>query len=342
MELQEAIQIIKQRYQTDAERINAEKKVIEKYGSMFHPSNIDNLTAEDFKSFLLMKNNSHWEGIHRQGNMLTSDMGKLKSALKLLLDESRPIKERIEKIMPKNKPPLIKGLGRAVLTPILLVAYPNKYAVYNSVVEAGMNGFKIFPTFKNESFAEKYVKINEIINNLAKQNGLSLWQIDEVWWQGTKWITSKGAVPLDEQTAVIEDEEEGFPTELESQLEEYIISNWEKIPEFNELEILQEDGEYLGQQYDTKEVGRIDLLCKNKKSGDYVVIELKKGKESDKVVGQALRYIGWVKKNLAKEKKVNGIIITFEGDPDVRLTYALEPIREFVQLKFYKFSIKIS
>jgi hypothetical protein len=76
MELQEAIQIVKQRYQTNTERINDENNVIKKYGSMFHPDNLDRLTAEKFKSFLLIRNNKHWEGIHRQGNMLTSDMGK--------------------------------------------------------------------------------------------------------------------------------------------------------------------------------------------------------------------------------------------------------------------------
>ena len=135
MELQEAIQIVKKRYQTDAERINDEKNVIQKYGSLFHTNNLDNLSAEDFKSFLLIKNNKHWEGIHRQGNLITSDMGKLKSVLKLLLDESIPIKDRLEEIIPKNKPPMIKGLGRAVLTPILLVVFPDKYGVYNSVTE---------------------------------------------------------------------------------------------------------------------------------------------------------------------------------------------------------------
>lgn len=342
MQLQEAIQIVKQRYQTNTERISDEKGVIDKYGSMFNPKNLDDLTAEDFKSFLLIKNNKHWEGIHRQGNMITSDMEKLKSTLKLLLDESKPIKERIDRIMPKNKPPLIKGLGRSVLTPILMVVYPDKYAVYNSVVEAGMKGFVIFPQFRNESFAEKYLKINELITNLAKENGLSLWQIDEVWWQGTTWESGK-VLPLEEAIEKKQIEEEGFPTELESQLEEFLISSWEKIPEFNDLEILQEDEEYIGQQYDTKEVGRIDLLCKNKKTGDFVVIELKRGRESDKVVGQILRYIGWVKKNLAKDgQKVYGIIITFEGDPDARLKYSLETIKEFVQLKFYKISIAIS
>jgi len=336
MGLQEAIQIVKHRYQTDIERINDEKNVIQKYDFLFHPNNLDNLSVEDFKSFLLIKNNKHWEGIHRQGNMVTSDMGKLKSTLKLLLDESKPIKERLDKIIPKDNPPMIKGLGRAVLTPILLVVYPNKYSVYNSVVEAGMKSLSIFPNFRKESFAEKYVKINEIISNLAKQNALSLWQIDEVWWQGTT-----GYLPLKEEAKTEQVGEEGIPVEVESQLEEFLISNWEKIPEFGDLEILQEDGEYVGQQYDTQEVGRIDLLCKNKKTGDFVVIELKKGRESDKVVGQTLRYIGWVKKNLATQNQgLSGVIITYEDDP--RLRYALEPIKDLIQLKFYKISITIS
>jgi len=336
MELQEAIQIIKQRHQTDIERINDEKNVIQKYGSLFHPNNLDNLKAEDFKSFLLIKNNKHWDGIHRQGNMITSDMVKLKSTLKLLLDESKPIKERLNKIMPKDKPSMIKGLGRAVLTPILLVVYPDKYCVYNSIAETGMKGFSIFPSFRNESFAEKYVKINEVINNLAKENGLSLWQIDEVWWLATSSFS-----PSEEEPETEQGEEEGLPAEVESQLEEFLISNWEKISEFGDLEILQEDGEYIGQQYDTKEVGRIDLLCKNKKTGDFVVIELKKGRESDKVVGQTLRYIGWVKKNLAiQNQEVYGLIISYEDDP--RLRYSLEPIKNLIQLKFYKISITIS
>ena len=302
---------------------------------MFHPNNLEKLTAEDFKSFLLIKNNKHWEGIHRQGNMVTLDMEKLKSTLKLLLDEDKPIKERIDKIIPRNKQSLIKGLGRAVLTPILLVVYPDKYVVYNNIVENGMKGFGVFPSFRNESFAEKYVKINEIINNLAKENELSLWQIDEVWWRGTT-----GYLPLNESKGE-EGVESGFPAEIESQVEELIISNWEKISEFNDLEILQEDGEYIGQQYDTKEIGRIDLLCKNKKTGDFVVIELKRGSESDKVVGQTLRYIGWVKRNLAKQgQRVHGLIITYEDDK--RLSYSLEPIKDLIQQKFYKISITIS
>lgn len=348
MELQQAIQIVKNRYQTDSKRIADEKAVIEKYGFLFNPVNLDRLTAEDFKSFLLIRNNKHWDGIHRQGNMITADMDKLRSTLKLLLDENIPLKERIERILPKNRPPMIKGLGRAVLTPILLVVYPDRYAVYNSAAEEGMKSFNIFPPFKNTSFAERYVEINKMINRLARESDLSLWQIDEIWW-----LATTGFLPSEQGTQLIkpsdesetsEKTEESYSADLESKLEDLIVNKWESLPAFANLEILQQDGDFIGRQYDTRAVGRIDLLCKNRKSGDFVVIELKRGRESDKVVGQTLRYIGWVKKNLAKEgQKVTGIIITQEDDE--RLRYAVDALDEYgrlIDLKFYKISITIT
>ncbi len=60
--------------------------VIQKYGFLSHPNNLDNLTAKDFRSFLLLKNNKNWDNIHRTVKLNTSDMEKLKSTLKLLLD----------------------------------------------------------------------------------------------------------------------------------------------------------------------------------------------------------------------------------------------------------------
>ena len=51
-----------------------------------------------------------------------------------------------------------------------------------------------------------------------------------------------------------------------------------------------------GRQYSTT-VGPIDLLTIDTKTGEYVVIELKKGRSADKVYGQCSRYMGWVRKN---------------------------------------------
>ena len=91
--------------------------------------------------------------------------------------------------------------------------------------------------------------------------------------------------------------------------------------------------ELKGKEYDTKSVGRIDLLCIDK-NRDFVVVETKKGKESDKVVGQIQRYMGWITRNLAKNGgSVRGIIIVNECDE--WLDYAVS-VNDNIQLKYYE------
>ena len=91
------------------------------------------------------------------------------------------------------------------------------------------------------------------------------------------------------------------------------------------------------EEYDTKNVGRIDILCSDT-SGKLVVIELKKGRKADSVVGQILRYIGWVSKNLSKNAR--GIIIV--NEPDEKLEYALLPLQAMLQLKYYRVNFEVS
>ena len=74
----------------------------------------------------------------------------------------------------------------------------------------------------------------------------------------------------------------------------------------------------VGRQYSTT-VGPIDLLTIDTKTGDYVVIELKKGRSADKVYGQCSRYIGWIRKNLAADRqKVHGVIVAREIDEKLK------------------------
>jgi len=186
MEFLNAVKRVIKKYEANEGLKEDERSVIGYYSVMFNPSNLRNLTDDMFKSFLLFRNNRHWAGIHRWGNMITSDMDKLRNALKILLDESKPIQDRLYTLRPQNRPPYIKGLGRAVLTPILLMVYPGKYAVYNGVTEMGLKMAGAFPKFNDVGFAEQYIRINEKVVELAKENRLSLWQMDQVWWEVTK------------------------------------------------------------------------------------------------------------------------------------------------------------
>lgn len=108
---------------------------------------------------------------------------------------------------------------------------------------------------------------------------------------------------------------------LENHLEEFMEANWDKIglgPEIAILSGQDEDEEVSGRQFETG-VGRIDFLCVHEESGDYVVLELKKGKTSDAVVGQTLRYMGWVRHHVADPgQDVRGVIVAHEVDDKLR------------------------
>lgn len=131
---------------------------------------------------------------------------------------------------------------------------------------------------------------------------------------------------------------------LEKHLEDFMVKNFDRIFK-GELALYQDPEGVVGQQYpvideDGRESGAIDILAIENRTSDYVVIELKKGRESDRVVGQILRYIGWVQENLCdRGQKVKGIVICSEHDD--RLRYAIIPVAAFVQLKRYRVDFQL-
>ena len=111
---------------------------------------------------------------------------------------------------------------------------------------------------------------------------------------------------------------------IEVHLEEWLVDHWDQVDFGAPLQIYKVDGDLVGQQYDTGAVGRIDLLCEDTSTGALVIIELKKGRQSDAVVGQLTRYMGWVKEHLANGRGVEGIVLA--PDYDQRLRYAIKAI----------------
>ena len=159
-------------------------EVFDRYQRVFSPEGLKDLTADEFKSFLLMDNNKHWTGINRYGSRVVKDMDLLRRALGILLDESRPIEDRLRELRPPDGDPIVKGLGRSVITPILLVAYPDRYGVLNSVSHGAMKDLGLWPQIERGSdFATRYAKANEVLTTLADELDLDLWTLDEMWWR---------------------------------------------------------------------------------------------------------------------------------------------------------------
>jgi hypothetical protein len=156
------------------------------YQPLFSPKNIGSISTEEFKSFLNLSNNHHWSGIHRHGNHITKDMDKLHLILSVLVDENGPINERLNEIRP-NKGPQVPWLGRAILTPILLVAYPEKYGVWNDISNSNLNLLQIMPEFDPDCpFGDRYVEVNRILKDLARRLQIDLWTLDNVDWKLNK------------------------------------------------------------------------------------------------------------------------------------------------------------
>lgn len=98
----------------------------------------------------------------------------------------------------------------------------------------------------------------------------------------------------------------------EKTLEDSIEANFQAFASF-----VQRPLQFVGRQYETT-VGPIDILARDRKTCGYVVIELKKGRAADKVFGQLSRYMGWVKKNLAGDAPVAGMIVGTAIDDKLR------------------------
>ncbi len=116
---------------------------------------------------------------------------------------------------------------------------------------------------------------------------------------------------------------------MEKHLEDFLVLNWAQTILGKDYNIYEEDGERVGQQYPT-DTGPIDILAISKDKKRLLVVELKKGRASDVVVGQALRYMGYVQEELAENgQTVHGVIIALEDDQRIRRALAMAPTIEF-------------
>ena len=152
-------------------------------------------------------------------------------------------------------------------------------------------------------------------------------------------------IPIENQTNVIENKEalteNNFTPKssflLEKHLEDYIIKNWRNI-ELNQNYDIHKENNKLCTQYQTGS-GPLDILAISKDKNEFLVIELKKGRASDIVLGQIQRYMGHIKKNLAENKSVKGLIIALEDDKNLKDALSVAPNIKFMK---YEVSFKLT
>lgn len=131
------------------------------------------------------------------------------------------------------------------------------------------------------------------------------------------------------------DVQDPFAFAMEKHLEDFLVRNWAQTELGRDYDMFEQDGELVGQQYRT-DTGPLDILAVSKDKSRLLVVELKKGRASDAVVGQALRYMGYVQEELAEEgQTVVGAIIALEDD--LRIRRALSMVQ---CITFYRYQLE--
>jgi hypothetical protein len=294
----------------------------EKFGLIFSSANLEKLTKEDFISFLYFENNQSWTGLYRRGTEAAEHLNELKKAIAYLQDESIDIKTRINEVLDGKL--AVKGMGKNLATAILHVCdKADKYGVWNNMAEGTLEKLGLLPEMTTNK-GEAYARINEVLNNIKRELNTDLDHVDCFMYMARELLEGETTGKIATSQMI-----EGVSFRLEKELIDFLAKN---------ISVIESGLQFREKEYPT-DAGRIDLLCVDKK-GDFVVIETKKGRESDKVVGQISRYMGWIKLKMANHKQnVRGIIIT--NEPDEQLSYAIAP-HDNIKLKYYRVKFELA
>lgn len=121
---------------------------------------------------------------------------------------------------------------------------------------------------------------------------------------------------------------------LERHLEDFLVENWNGTVLGKTHDIYSEDGEILGQQFPA-DTGRIDILAISKDRTEFLVVELKRGRASDTVVGQVQRYMGYIKEEILEPgQSVRGVIVALDDDVRIRRALAVTD-----NIDFYRYEV---
>ena len=143
----------------------AQAQVYDRYQSSFRPGQVEDIKEQEIVSFLKYENNKHWTGLVRSKNKITADIGALRAGLSTLVNEDRPLAPRFTEAIDR-----VHGMGTAIATAILHVAYPDQYGVWNGTSKGGMKQLDLWPELeRGTSIGKQYENINDILNRLAEE-----------------------------------------------------------------------------------------------------------------------------------------------------------------------------
>jgi restriction system protein len=150
-------------------------------------------------------------------------------------------------------------------------------------------------------------------------------------------IGGKSKISISSSDETIEDPSEFV---FEKHLEDFLVGNWAQTELSKKYDLVtNDDGKVVAQQYPVDK-GFIDILAISKDKREYLVIELKRGRAFDAVVGQTLSYMGFIKNDLAANgETVRGAVIAHEDSPKLRSAISMVPL---IDLFIYQVDFKLN
>ncbi len=118
----------------------------------------------------------------------------------------------------------------------------------------------------------------------------------------------------------------------EADLEHFILDNWDRLDFLNGYTLFKTPDGKMGNQLKISGLSTLDILCRYKLTGDFLIVELKYTAGS-KDIDQVTRYIKEVEGKLARgNNSVRAMIVAQSFDPDVFT--ADHPRIDFIKLDF--------
>ena len=164
-----------------------------------------------------------------------------------------------------------------------------------------------------------------------------IWEIKKDSY-GKLTIAKVDSNHVTEDDSEIPAEEEGLLFPLESHLRDFIAQNISSIKvKGHKLRLYVDEFGRDGVEYPT-DVGPIDILAIDEEN-NFVVFELKLSRGADRALGQILRYMGWVRKNLSEKNNVKGVIVAKHVDEKLKYAASMTPD---ISLFEYELDFKIN
>lgn len=281
------------------------------------------------------------------GNFIGTDFGLSQDLSKKLPDEWRTFnKEFIPIYLAANpeKSKIAAGLacgaiwtvskgikpGDVVLCPDGTGSYRVGHVVGDYYYAAG----QILPHRRKVQWLGVAIPRADMSEALRNSTG-SIGTVSDVSGHGAEIEALIGAKPAGPTVVSTDPEiEDPLAFAMEKHLEAFLVANWNQTLLSKDFSIYEEEGEPVGQQYAT-DAGPIDVLAVSKDKKRLLVVELKRGRASDVVVGQVLRYMGYVKDQIAEDDQtVEGAIIALEDDQKMRWALMSVP-----SITFYRYQV---